>query len=91
MLIGDRVENLQNSMNYREYLLWSAYRNKYGPLNPIRKYDQAGAVVASQINNAYGGKAKVSDFLFYLKKEEDENASVEEFIKALGKGVKIGR
>lgn len=93
MLIGDTIESVQGRISYREYMLWSAYRNKYGPLNPIRMYDQSGAVTASQINNAFGGKAKPQDFMVYLKRpEEDEESDLEEhFMKFLGKGVKIGR
>lgn len=94
MMIGERVEKLQATMGYREYLLWCAYRNKYGPLNPTRMYDQGAAIVAAQMNNAFGGKAKPVDFMPYDPKHkvsDDEEVGVEEFLSALGKGVKIGR
>lgn len=73
--------------------MWSAYRKKYGPYTPVRMFDQAGALIASQINRAFGGKATPNDFMPYKPKEiEEENATPEEFIAALGtKGVKIGR
>lgn len=78
-------------MGYREYLVWCAYRRKYGPLNPVRMYDQAGAAVAAQINNAHGGKANPIDFMPYAPREPEKEATPEDFIAALGKGVKIGR
>lgn len=90
--MGGTIESLQGRISYREYMLWSAYRNKYGPMNPVRMFDQPGAIVASQINNAFGGKAKPQDFLVYLKqKEEQEVDEVSQFMKFLNNGVKIGR
>jgi len=89
LVIGDTIENLQGRMGYREYLVWNAYRNKYGPLNPVRMYDQAGAIVASQINNAYGGKAKPIDFMPYAPKQEEKTD--DEILEALILGGKIGR
>lgn len=92
-MIGDTIENLQSKMGYREYLMWNAYRNKYGPMNPLRMYDQSGAVVASTVANSVGNKTTPKDFMFYMRKDENEDEFVgeEEFIKALGSGVKIGR
>lgn len=63
-------------MGYREYELWCRYRQKYGPLNPVRMYDRAGAMVATQINNAHGGKAKPQDFIPFgndVNEEQDFN------------------
>lgn len=94
MVLGDRVEKLQSEISYREYLLWCAYRNKYGPLNPVRRYDLGHALVAAQINNAHGGKAKPVDFMPYhpdYKVDDVKEVGVDEFIAALGSGVKIGR
>ena len=93
-MIGERVEVLQKNMSYREYLLWCAYRNKYGPINPVRKYDLGAGMVSAVVNNAFGGKAKPVDFMPYdpkHKKDEHEEVGVEEFLSALGNGVKIGR
>lgn len=78
-------------MSYREFCLWTAYRLKYGPLNPIRMYDQMGAIVAMVINNAHGGKKTVTDFLPYHK-EEEEIVDEDGFIAALGNTrVKVAR
>lgn len=62
--------------------MWCQYRYKYGPLNPVRMYDQIGAVIASQINNAHGGKAKPLDFMPYGKKPQDV-VDEEDFISQL--------
>lgn len=79
-------------MTSREFNLWCSYFTKYGPLNPVRKYDQMGAIVAMTINNAHGGKRNVTDFLPYHKQEEDIIVDEKGFIAALGTTrVKIGR
>lgn len=78
-------------MGYREYDLWCRYIIKFGPLNPVRRYDQGAALVASQINNAHGGKAKPIDFMPYGK-EPLEAPSINDFIAStFGNGVKIGK
>lgn len=80
-------------MTLQEVKIWGAYRYKYGPLNPVRKYDQPSALVAAQVNNAHGGKAKPKDFMPYGKEEEEEiEVSGDEFANALIlKGAKVGR
>lgn len=78
-------------MGYSEYLLWCKYRKKYGPINPIRMYDRGPAIVATQINNAYRGKAKVEDFIAFGKEETPE-VDISEYIQAaFGGKVKIGK
>lgn len=74
-------------MTQREFELWGSYRSKYGPLNPVRMYDQGSAVIASQVNNSGGGKAKPSDFMPYGKEVEEE-VDQEDFLAAL---MKTGR
>jgi hypothetical protein len=81
-------------MGYSEWVLWNKYFKKYGPLNPIRKYDRAGAMIAHIIDHALGGKHKFEDFLPFgkHKDEEDEELRIGEYIeKALGGKVKIGK
>lgn len=53
-------------------------------------YDQGPAVVAAQVNNAHGGKAKPLDFMPYGKtiEEPQQELSSEDFIAAL---LKTGR
>lgn len=43
-----------------------AYRDRYGPINPVRQYDRGSAVVAQLIALANGAKdAQLQDFLPY--------------------------
>lgn len=79
-------------MTYKEYLLWTKYIKKHGTLSPVRMYDRGFAIVASQINNAFNGKAKPEDFLPYGKNEEKTEVDISEYIKsAFGGKVKIGK
>lgn len=71
-------------MTLKEVNLWTTYRHKYGPLNPVRMYDHGAAIVASMISNVNGGKSKPLDFMPYGKETQEEiEMSQEEFISAL--------
>lgn len=71
-------------MTIKEVDLWTAYRHKYGPLNPVRMYDHGFAIVASMIANVNGGKSKPLDFMPYGKEiPEEKEMSSDEFISAL--------
>lgn len=59
-------------------------------MNPIRKYNEGFALVASQVNNMAGGKAKPSDFILYGK-EDDIVVSDDEFVTLLKMGGKVGK
>lgn len=91
--LGGTIGELQERMSYDEFILWTEYRSKYGPLNPVRKYDNGFALIASLISNAHGGKAKPADFLPYGKKkiEEDIDVDGEAFTTMLLLGGKKGR
>ena len=100
MSLGGTIGDLQSRMGYREYELWCRYRQKYGPLNPVRMYDRAGAMVATQINNAHGGKAKPQDFMLLNENHEVEDFNPDNDVKLLIKSgamiqsdrqVKIGK
>jgi hypothetical protein len=79
-------------MTDREVGLWFSYRHKYGPLSPVRKYDQGAALVCSQINRSNGGKAVPKDFMPYGKDpESDRELTEQDFMALVGKGAKIGR
>lgn len=80
-------------MGYREYILWTKYRKKYGPLSPIRMYDRGAAIISATINNAHGGKAKPEDYIPYGKDtSEDIEVDISQYIQAVfGGKVKIGR
>jgi len=81
------VAEVQSKMSSRELDLWGRYRKKYGPLNPVRKYDSGAAVIASQINNVYGGKARPIDFMPYGHEDVDESGdtvvNTDDFINML--------
>lgn len=70
-----------------EVRVWQAYRAKYGPHNPVRMFDQGSAIIASQVNNAHGGKAKPIDFMPYSKEQEEQDVIVDHdtFISLLTK------
>lgn len=91
--LGGTIGDLQQHMGYREYLLWCKYREKYGPLNPVRMYDRGAAIIAAMVNNAHGGKAKPDDFIPYGKAQEEESEiDISEYIKAaFGGKVNIGK
>lgn len=89
--LGGTISDLQSKMGYREYLLWCLYRKKYGPLNPVRMFDQAGAMVAFQVNRAHGGKANPIDFMPFAPNEPEVELSENEVLDAIARGGKIGR
>lgn len=79
-------------MTYKEVIMWCKYREKYGSLGPVRRYDQPAAIIASVINNVHGGKAKPVDYMPYMPKPEViDDLNEEDFIAAISKGAKIGR
>lgn len=87
-------------MSYSEWVLWNKYFNKYGPLNPVRKYDRSGAILGHMVNHALGGKSKLEDFFPWGVKnsvdnnddDEVEDLSIGEYIKKVfGGKVKIGK
>lgn len=71
-MIGDTIENLQNRMSEKEFHAWCAYRNKFGALNPIRRFDAGFALVCSVLANVNGIKKDPKDFIFYGKEPEPE-------------------
>ncbi len=92
MALGGTITELQSKMSVNEVRVWSAYRNKYGPMNDVRRYDAPGAIVASLISQAHGGKAKPKDFMPYgVREEANREATLDDFVKAFGKGIQIGK
>lgn len=72
-------------MSYSEYVIWTKYRKKYGPINPVRMYDQGSAIVSSVIAQVNGNNdKKIEDFIFYGKEETE--LSVTDFIRVALKG-----
>lgn len=82
-------------MTFPELQLWCAYREKYGPINPVRMYDTGAAIVASQVTNMMGGnKTTAKDFMPYIKGVEESSIDDDEGMLAalMASGrAKIGR
>lgn len=91
MALGGTIAELQAKMSLREIHVWLAWRNKYGPMNDVRRHDRGPAILASILSHAHGGKAKPSEFMpFGMVQEDEKELSVEDLITAFG-GVEIGK
>lgn len=77
-------------MTLTEFRLWVAYRQKYGPMNDVRRYDRPAALLGSILSHAHGGKTKMADLMPWGRKGDDHEPTLEELITAIG-GVKIGK
>jgi len=80
------VAEIQSTLSSRELDLWGRYRNKYGPMNPVRKYDAGPALISSLINQSNGGKAKPKDFMPYGREVDeygDDIVDADKFIQML--------
>lgn len=75
--LGFTVGYLQENLSHRELNLWGKYREKYGPLHPVRRFDTGPALIASMIIRANGGKSDPNDFLPYGKEKVEEVEEVE--------------
>lgn len=83
MSLGSTIGDLQDKITTREFDLWCQYRNKYGPLDPVRKYDRGFALLSSLLANAHGGKTVPNDFLPYGKdkiEEQDEDQFINQLM-----------
>lgn len=87
MALGGTIGELQGRMSDDEFELWTLYRSKYGPMNPVRRYDQGFALIAMVLSNVNGNKAKQQDFMPYGKeKDEEVELSGDEFANLLMAG-----
>ena len=75
-------------MTLNEFRVWLAYRQKYGPMNDVRRYDRPAALLGSILSHANGGKTKMADLMPWGK--ETKEPTLDDLIGAIG-GVKIGR
>lgn len=96
MALGKTVAEVQTTISGREIELWGRYREKYGPLNPVRMFDSGPAMISSILVNANGGKATPKDFMPYGRKIDDsgdEIISADEMISKMMKmsNFKVGR
>lgn len=70
------MAEIQSTISSRELRLWGLYRKKFGPLNPVRKYDAGAALICSQINRSNGGKATPKDFMPYGQNVDSEGNDI---------------
>lgn len=80
------MAEIQTTISSRELDLWGRYRNKYGPMTPVRKYDAGPALIASLINQSNGGKATPKDFMPYgrtVDSDGDDIVDADKFIQML--------
>lgn len=77
------MAEIQNTVSSRELNLWSRYRAKNGPLDPIRKYDAGAALITSMIANTNGGKTKPRDFMPYSSDPDEKIVGADEFVNLL--------
>lgn len=63
MVLGGTVGELRKRMSHVEFKSWLAYRAKWGPLDPVRRYDRPAALVAHLIAATNGGKGKMQDMM----------------------------
>ncbi|WP_225318916.1 hypothetical protein [Cellvibrio sp. KY-GH-1] len=85
---GRTIAEAKENMDVDEFAQWVAYRALRGSLNPGRRMEQSAAVVALQINNGNGGKARLVDFLPHEKQavevDDDEELTTDLLMKMLG-------
>lgn len=83
-MMGCTINEAQARMTFNEFITWILYRNKYGGMNPVRKYDMSGALICSVMGKLQGKKVSVEDFLAFGKEPEQEiEVDEDAFIAAL--------
>jgi hypothetical protein len=68
-------------MPITEFHTWVKYRQKFGAMNDVRRYDRVGAVIAATIANVHGSKMKQSDFMPFGKEVVEGVASPEQLLQ----------
>jgi hypothetical protein len=93
MALGYTIAELQNRMTVKEVLIWASYREKYGAMNDIRRYDRPAAMLGSIISHANGGKSTMLDLMPFKPEElaKPQTTDFSAFVAGLGKGAKIGK
>lgn len=88
--LGGTIAEIKSRMTPREMAIWKRYRQKYGPMNDVRRYDRVAALIATAVNRSAGGKAKMQDFFLYGIESEidaagdDSEISLEKMMKHFG-------
>lgn len=71
---GRTVAEAKQRISYDEFLMWMAYRRRYGPLTAARRIETSLAMLMLQNN---GGKAKLADFLPFSTPEPEREIDLE--------------
>lgn len=66
---GRTIEEAKERLTYDEYLRWVEYRRMRGSFNVGMRIEECSALVAQQVNNSAGGKAKIGDFMPHKDEE----------------------
>lgn len=69
---GNTIAQAKSNMSYDEALLWFDYLRRKGTVNLGTRLEWGFALIATVINNAHGGKAKMSDFMPFTQTEDQE-------------------
>lgn len=69
---GATIKEAKERMTLQEFFDWSEYIKRRGSLDLGNRTEYGFALVAQVVNNAAGGKAKMTDFL--PKREEPETS-----------------
>jgi len=78
---GRTIEEAKARVSYEEYLQWVEYARRRGGFNLGMRIEAAAALIAQQVNQGAGGKAKVADFLMH--KDEEPMATIEDLFGML--------
>lgn len=89
MALGKTVAEVQTTISGREIELWGRFREKHGPLNPVRMFDAGPALISSILVNANGGKSTPKDFMPYGRKVDDSGEEVIGADEFVGKMMKM--
>ena len=92
MTIGCTIREAQQRISTKEFDVWIRYRQKFGPMNPVRRYDVGPAMIASMIARTHGQRVSALDLIQYGKEPEiEEEVDEDGFIAALAGKAKHGR
>lgn len=75
---GNTIREAKENLSFGEFVEWRKYIAKRGSLNTGRRLEAGFGLVSTVINNAHGGKAKLSDFMPYESKVEDKEGTLED-------------
>lgn len=87
---GRTIREAKERISYEEYLDWVAYANKRGGFNLGMRIEACSAMIAVQVNNGNGGKAKMADFMPHKDEPVASLEDVFSMLKANAKARKKG-